>query len=74
VEVKIGIAESNRELVIASDQTPEQVQEQVTAALADPAGVLTLEDDKGRRYVVPTGRIGYVEIGAGTARPVGFLK
>lgn len=74
MEVKIGIAESNRELVITSEQTPEQIQEQVAATLADPGGILVLEDDKGRRYVVPGARIGYVEIGAGTARPVGFLK
>ena len=33
VEVKIGIAESPRELVVSSDQTPDEVQKLVDAAL-----------------------------------------
>ncbi len=74
MEVKIGVSDSPRELVITSAQTPDEVQSLISAALADASGVLTLEDEKGRRYVVPAGRIAYVEIGIKDSRPVGFLK
>jgi hypothetical protein len=34
--------------------------------------MLTLIDDKGRRYMVPTSRVAYIEIGPGDSRRVGF--
>ena len=43
--------------------------------LAGPAvfaGVLALTDEKGRRFLVQTARIAYVEIGAADVRRVGF--
>jgi hypothetical protein len=72
VEVKIGVAESPRELVVSSGQTPEEVQTLVDAALAGTSSTLALEDDKGRRYVVPGNRIAYVEIAPAEVRRVGF--
>lgn len=72
MEVKIGVAESNRELVIASAQTPDEVEALVTEALKNQQGMLCLVDEKGRRYVVPTVRVAYVEIAAADARRVGF--
>jgi hypothetical protein len=72
VEVKIGIAESPRELVFASAQTPGEVEELVTAALGEGSGLLSLTDDKGRRFLVHTTKIAYVEIGAADGRRVGF--
>jgi hypothetical protein len=72
VEVKIGISESPRELVFRSSQTHAEVEKQVTAALTKPAEVLSLTDDKGRKFLVPVARIAYVEIGAADVRRVGF--
>jgi len=72
VEVKIGVAETNRELTIASGQTPDEVEALVSEALKDPKSMLTLADEKGRRYVVPSARIAYVEIAAADNRRVGF--
>jgi uncharacterized protein DUF3107 len=72
VEVKIGIADSSRELVVSSDQTPDEVQELVDEALADADGLLRLADDKGRRYVVRAAQIAYVEIAPEDVRRVGF--
>lgn len=72
MEVKIGIAESPRELVFSSAQTPGEVEELVTAALGAGSGLLSLTDDKGRRFLVPTTKIAYVEIGAADGRRVGF--
>ena len=58
MEVKIGIAESARELVVSSDQSADEVSELVDAALAGGAeGLLRLVDEKGRRYVVRAAQI-----------------
>ena len=58
MEVKIGVSDSPRELVFNSTQTPEEVESLVKAALAKGATeVLSLTDDKGRRFLVQTSRI-----------------
>jgi len=73
VEVKIGVSDSPRELAFNSSQTPEEVEGLVRAALSgDGAAVLSLSDDKGRRFLVQTSRIAYIEIGAADVRRVGF--
>ena len=72
MEVKIGIAESQRELVVSSDQTADEVSKLVDAALADIDGLLRLTDEKGRRYVVRSAQIAYVEIAPEDGRKVGF--
>ena len=73
MEVKIGISDSPRELVFNSDQTPEQVEHLVKAALAKgDEDVLSLIDDKGRRFLVQTAKIAYIEIGPADSRRVGF--
>jgi hypothetical protein len=72
VEVKIGVQNVGRELVLESNQTPEQVAEAVATALASATGVLSLIDDKGRRVVVPTATLAYVEIAEAKQARVGF--
>jgi hypothetical protein len=72
VEIKIGVVESARELLVNSDLSPDEVEALVADAFAGKQSVLTLVDDKGRRYVIPSARISYVEIGASDSRKVGF--
>jgi Protein of unknown function (DUF3107) len=72
VEVKIGITDSPRELVFSSPQTPKEVEELVAAALREGAGLLSLTDDRGRRFLIHGAKIAYVEIGAADSRRVGF--
>lgn len=75
MEVKIGIADSNRELSFKTGMSPEDVQSRVEAALTtETKAILELEDEKGRRYLVSTDRVAYVEIGESAKRPVGFLS
>ena len=71
VEVKIGVRNVAREITLESAQTAEEVAAAVDTAL-EQGGTLKLADDKGRVVVVPTGVIGYVEIGAPEGRRVGF--
>ncbi|HYB83124.1 MAG TPA: DUF3107 domain-containing protein [Mycobacterium sp.] len=72
MEVKIGITDSPRELVLSSAQTPAEVEELVSAALSKGSGLLSLSDEKGRRYLIDSTKIAYVEIGVADARRVGF--
>lgn len=75
MEVKIGIADSNRELVFKTGMSPEDVRSRVEAALtADSKAVLELEDEKGRSYLVSTDKVAYIEIGETARRAVGFLS
>ena len=71
MEVKIGVSDSPRELVFNSSDSPEVVEHEIKAALADSA-VLSLTDDKGQRFLVQTAKISYVQIGAADTRRVGF--
>jgi len=75
VEVKIGVTDSPRELVFNSAQTPDELEKLVTAALTQGdkgSALLSLTDDKGRRFLVHTAKISYVEIGVSDVRRVGF--
>ena len=72
MEVKIGIAESSREIVVISDQTPDEVEKLVNEALASDGGLLSLVDDKGSRYMIRSAQISYVEIAPADVRRVGF--
>lgn len=72
MEVKIGVQHAPREIVIESKQTPDEVESAVSAALGGGSGLLSLDDEHGRRILVPSDRIAYVEIGEATTRKVGF--
>ena len=71
MEVKIGIQNAARELTIDSAETVETIEKLVAEAVASDS-VLTLSDTKGRKVVVPAGKLAYVEIGHGTLGQVGF--
>ncbi|MGW8378681.1 DUF3107 domain-containing protein [Streptomyces sp. ODS28] len=73
MEVKIGVQHAPREIVFESKQTPDEVQTAVSAALAGSGSeLLSLEDEHGRKILVPSDRVAYVEIGEHTGRKVGF--
>jgi hypothetical protein len=72
VEVKIGVQRTPREIVLESTHSPDEVEAVVRDALKDPGGVLALVDEKGRRVVVPSNLIAYVEIAEADHRRVGF--
>ena len=72
MEVKIGVQHASRELVIDTDEKAEAIEKRVADVLAGGDGVLTLVDTKGRRTLVPAGKVAYVEIGGGAVGTVGF--
>jgi hypothetical protein len=72
VEIKIGIQHVSRELAVESPLTPAEVEARITEALEGSSKVLVLEDEKGRKVIVPTERLAYIEIGELSVRRVGF--
>lgn len=72
MEVKIGVHNANRELVIESAQSPEEVHKAVMTAVTGKDGVLDLADEKGRRVIIMANHLTYVEIGEPVERRVGF--
>ena len=71
MEIKIGIQHSAREVSLESSESSETIEAAVKDAL-DKGSVLELVDDKGRKIVVPSDKIAYIEIGEPTGRRVGF--
>ncbi|SDB85963.1 Protein of unknown function [Raineyella antarctica] len=71
MEIKIGVKNLPREVVVELDQTSEQVTDTFRTALADGT-VLTFTDTHGRQYIFPADGVAYIEIGQQNARPVGF--
>ncbi|GAA4202047.1 DUF3107 domain-containing protein [Streptosporangium oxazolinicum] len=72
MEIKIGVRSVHRELVVETDLTAEQIESEVSAALASSSGVFTITDVTGRKIIVPVASLGFIEIGEEEARPVGF--
>ncbi|MFF2651220.1 DUF3107 domain-containing protein [Streptomyces sp. NPDC058045] len=72
MEVKIGVQYAPREIVLESGQSAEEVETAVAEALAGKAPLLSLVDDHGRKVLVPSEKLAYVELGEPTTRKVGF--
>ncbi|MCB7136630.1 DUF3107 domain-containing protein [Cellulosimicrobium marinum] len=71
MEVTIGVQNLARELVVDTDQSAQDVAQAVADALAG-APALELTDSRGRRVIIPSASLGYVEIGTEEQRKVGF--
>ena len=72
MEVKIGVQNTNRELVVDSTESSEAVEKAVASALSGEEKVLVLSDSKGRKVLVPSDKLAYVEIGTSTIGQVGY--
>ena len=73
MDIRIGIANSPRELSFESSQTAAEVEKVVSDALEADAKFIKLIDDKGQVYIVPTASFSYLEVGTDQSRRVGFV-
>ena len=71
MDIKFGFADTARELVISAAGDQADLTQKINSALADNS-TLELEDDKGRKYLVRTDRVVYVEVGSAKQHAVGF--
>ena len=72
MEVKIGVQNVNRELVLDIDQSGEDIESAVAKAISDGLPLVTLTDVKGRKVIVPSDKIAYLELGSPTIGQLGF--
>jgi hypothetical protein len=73
VDIRIGIANSPRELNIESSQTSAEVEQIVASALESDSKFIKLSDEKGKLYIVPVASFSYLEMGGEESRRVGFF-
>lgn len=73
VDIRIGIANTPREISFESSQSAAEVEQIVAAALEAGSTFVKLTDDKGKIYVVPLATFAYIEIGSDQSRRVGFV-
>ena len=73
MDIRIGIANSPREISFESSQTSSEVEKVVADALDGNATFLKLTDDKGKLYLVPVASLSYVEVGSEESRRIGFV-
>ena len=71
MEIKVGIQHVNREVVVETTETAADVERAFSDAVEN-AGVFTLADERGRRVLIPSSKIAYVDLGEEHARKVGF--
>jgi hypothetical protein len=71
VEVKIGVINSAKEIVLESSRKSTEIEKDVVDALKN-GGALSLTDEKGRVVLIPIEKLAYLEIGEPTERRVGF--
>ncbi len=70
MEIKIGVQNVSREITLETDQTADAVAKAVAEAMG--GSTIEFHDDKGRRVIVPSAALGYVEMGSEEKRRVGF--
>lgn len=70
MEIRIGVQNVSREIVVETDKSSDDISALVSKALS--GGVLDLMDVQGRRVVVPSSALAYVQIGEEVKRRVGF--
>lgn len=71
MEVRIGIQMAPRELTVDTNESAQDIQRLLTAALAS-GGIFTLTDDKGGSVIVPADKLAYLELGGAEPRRMGF--
>lgn len=72
MEVKIGLQNVSRELMLDTEQSSDDIEKAVSQAISGGEGLLVMADTKGRKVIVPTDKLAYVEIGSPSAGQVGF--
>ena len=73
MEIRIGIANTGRELNFETNEPADAVKKSVATALDGGATHLTFADAKGNSYIVPTAGVAYIEIGGEESRRIGFV-
>jgi len=69
--IRIAITNVSSELSFNTDQSSKEIKSAIDKAIKD-GSTLSLTDVKGREFIVPAEKIGFIEIGEQSERRVGF--
>lgn len=72
IEVRIGVIDSPKELILELDDNPKDLVDKINAASGETASLLWLTDSKGKQIAVSVAKIAYLEIEPERNRTVGF--
>jgi hypothetical protein len=73
VDIRIGIANSPREISFETSQSSSEIEKVIAETLDSESKFIKLADDKGKIYIVPVASFSYIEVGTENARRVGFV-
>jgi hypothetical protein len=73
VDIRIGIANSPREINFETSQSAADIEKVIADALDSDSKFIKLSDDKGKVYIVPVVSFSYIEVGSEASRRVGFV-
>ncbi|QIK73273.1 DUF3107 domain-containing protein [Propioniciclava coleopterorum] len=71
MEIKVGVRDVPREVIVETNESGSAIEAALAEALKEQ-GLLTLTDEKGRKVIIPAAQIAYVELGSEHTRAVGF--
>ena len=71
--IRIAVTDVSSEISFESADSLKEVKAAIDKAIA-AGSTLSLTDTKGREFLVPASKIGFVEIGEQSERRVGFGK
>ena len=71
--IRIAVSDVISEIAFESADSPKEIKAAIDKAIA-AGSTLSLTDVRGREFLVPAAKIGYVEIGEQSERRVGFGK
>ena len=73
MEIRIGIANTGRELNFESSEPVADLKKTIASALDAGVTHVSFTDSKGTSYIVPTASLAYIELGTEESRRVGFV-
>lgn len=73
MDIRIGIANSPREINFETSQSAADIETTIAEALDSDSKFFKLSDDKGKVYIVPVASFSYIEVGSEVSRRVGFV-
>lgn len=71
VEIKVGIQHVNREIVVETTTSAADIEKSFVEAV-ETDGVFVVQDEHGRKVMIPSTKIAYLDLGEENARRVGF--
>ena len=71
MDIELGIRHVARAVTFSTEESADAVNAAISTAVSEDKPIV-LNDDKGRRIIVPAGALGYAIVGSETKHAVGF--